>query len=186
VIGKIFKSVFSNFQTFLVTWVVILILNQLFIFGGCFAPYCLIAALPHTGVIAAFVTYFIIKEEVRPDKEIARKIEESKKENLARHNTATAIKYGAEFIAKSAVSMGTKAKTQNEIDDARYDRVEIYAKRKIKQTNSSKILTYLAWSLAIIALVLGVLVGGYYMGYEEAKNDIKVQVDSEKKKDSYY
>jgi len=55
------------------------------------------------------------------------------------------------------------------------------AKRKIKQTNSSRILTYLAWSLALIALVLGALVGGYYIGYEEAKKDIEFQVDSEKK-----
>ena len=58
-IGKIFKSIFSNFQTFLVAWVVILIANQLFIFGACFAPYCLIAGLPHTGVIAALITYFM-------------------------------------------------------------------------------------------------------------------------------
>ena len=58
-IGKILKSIFSNFQTFLVTWVVILIANQLFIFGACFAPYCLIAGLPHTGVIAALITYFM-------------------------------------------------------------------------------------------------------------------------------
>ncbi len=58
-IGKIFKSVFSNFQTFLVTWVVVLIANQLFIFGACFAPYCLVAGLPHTGVIAALITYFM-------------------------------------------------------------------------------------------------------------------------------
>jgi len=58
-IGKIFKSVFNNFQTFLVTWVVILIINQLFFFGGCFALYCLIAGLPHTGIIAAIVIYFM-------------------------------------------------------------------------------------------------------------------------------
>ena len=68
-IGKIFKSVFNNFQTFLVTWVVILIVNQLFIFGACFAPYCLIAGLPHTGVIAAIVTYFMI-EKTEDDKKI--------------------------------------------------------------------------------------------------------------------
>ena len=58
-IGKIFKSIFSNFQIFLVTWVIILIANQLFIFHACFAPYCLIAGLPHTGVIAALITYFM-------------------------------------------------------------------------------------------------------------------------------
>lgn len=39
--------------------VAIIIVNELFIFGGCFAPYCLMAALPHTGVIAALVTYFM-------------------------------------------------------------------------------------------------------------------------------
>jgi len=61
-IGKIFKTIAKNFQTFLVTWVVILIANQLFIFGACFAPYCLIAGLPHTGVIAALVTYFMNEE----------------------------------------------------------------------------------------------------------------------------
>lgn len=62
-IGNIIKSIFSNFQTFLVAWVVIIIANQLFIFGGCFAPYCLVAALPHTGVIAALVTYFMNESE---------------------------------------------------------------------------------------------------------------------------
>jgi len=61
-IVKIFKTLAKNFQTFLVTWVIILIANQLFIFGACFAPYCLIAGLPHTGVIAALVTYFMNEE----------------------------------------------------------------------------------------------------------------------------
>ena len=62
-IGKIIKGVFS--QTFLVVWAVIVIANQLFIFHGCFAPYCLIAALPHTSVIAALITYFINESEVK-------------------------------------------------------------------------------------------------------------------------
>lgn len=56
------------------------------------------------------------------------------------------------------------------------------AKRKKKETNSSKILRYIAWTLAVIALILGSLVGGYYIGYEEAKKDIEIQVESEKKK----
>ena len=62
-IGKIIKGVFS--QTFLVVWAVIVIANQLFIFHGCFAPYCLIAALPHTSVIAALITYFINESECK-------------------------------------------------------------------------------------------------------------------------
>ncbi|MDD2449398.1 MAG: divergent polysaccharide deacetylase family protein [Sulfurimonas sp.] len=56
------------------------------------------------------------------------------------------------------------------------------AKRKKKQTNSSKILTYLAWFLAAIALIVSSLVGGYYIGYEEAKNDIEQQSEIQKKK----
>lgn len=40
-------------------WGVILLLNQIFIFGACFAPYCLIAATPHTAIIAGFLVYFI-------------------------------------------------------------------------------------------------------------------------------
>ena len=71
-IGKIIKSIFSNFQTFLVVWVVIIVANQLFIFGGCFAPYCLIAALPHTSIIAALVTYFI--NEVEKEKAASNEI----------------------------------------------------------------------------------------------------------------
>ncbi len=58
-IVKTFKNIFNKFQQFLLTWVVILIANQLFIFGACFEPYCLIAALPYTGIIAALVLYFM-------------------------------------------------------------------------------------------------------------------------------
>lgn len=60
----IFKTVMSNFQRFLVIWVVVLLVNQIFIFGACFAPYCLIAALPHTGIIAALITFFT-KDEAK-------------------------------------------------------------------------------------------------------------------------
>ena len=62
-IKEIFKSIIKNFQTFLVIWAGVIIANQLFIFGGCFAPYCLLAALPHTSVIAAVITYFTNETE---------------------------------------------------------------------------------------------------------------------------
>ena len=70
-IKEILKSIIKNFQTFLVIWAVVIIVNQLFIFGACFAPYCLIAALPHTSIIAALITYFSNEsnntEEVKGD-----------------------------------------------------------------------------------------------------------------------
>ena len=46
---------------FLATWFIIILLNQFFIFGACFAPYCILAALPHTGVIAFFIIMFFRK-----------------------------------------------------------------------------------------------------------------------------
>ena len=55
------------------------------------------------------------------------------------------------------------------------------AKRK-KKKNSSNILTYVAWTLAIIALVLSALVAGYYFGYEDGQTTISKQENQEKQK----
>ena len=46
-------------------------------------------------------------------------------------------------------------------------------RKKRKSKNSSKILIYIAWILAIIALMMSLLVGGYYFGYSDAKKQIK-------------
>jgi hypothetical protein len=62
-IKKIFISAFKNFQVFLVLWAVIIIANQLFIFGACFAPYCLMAALPHTLVISLLANHFVLLDK---------------------------------------------------------------------------------------------------------------------------
>ncbi len=68
-IVNIFKSILKNIQFFLVTWAVIIIANQLVIFGGCFAGYCILAALPHTFVIAALVTFFFNEDDTENKKE---------------------------------------------------------------------------------------------------------------------
>ncbi|WP_417775258.1 topoisomerase DNA-binding C4 zinc finger domain-containing protein [Stutzerimonas xanthomarina] len=65
-IKEVFKSALKNFQLLLIAWVIIIIANQLFIFGACFAPYCLMAALPHTFVIALLVNYFFLANESSP------------------------------------------------------------------------------------------------------------------------
>src|SRR5690606_38178674 len=59
---RILKSAFENFQSFFVSWLVIIVANQLFIFGACFAPYCLVASLPHTFLIAIVVNFFILMD----------------------------------------------------------------------------------------------------------------------------
>lgn len=51
-------------STFLKTWAVLLVVNQLLIFG-CLAPYCIIAGLVPTGVVAFIVTLFITKNEIK-------------------------------------------------------------------------------------------------------------------------
>lgn len=52
-------AVINNFKGFLVLWAIVILINQVFIFNACFAPHCLIAALPHTGVIAIFLNYLL-------------------------------------------------------------------------------------------------------------------------------
>lgn len=57
------------------------------------------------------------------------------------------------------------------------------AKRKTrKKVSKTPILTYIAWVLMIIALVMSSLVGGYYMGYANAKEDMSKKVSAEKNK----
>jgi len=51
------KQYFSEFIT---AWIILLVLNQAFIFG-CFAPYCILAGMPHTGVIAFLYVMFLAK-----------------------------------------------------------------------------------------------------------------------------
>jgi len=45
-------------------------------------------------------------------------------------------------------------------------------KKSIKSSNSSKILAYIAWTLALIALLMGGFFAGYHVGYEQAKEEI--------------
>ena len=53
----------ENLYAFFTIWGVILVLNQVILFGGCFNPICLIAALPHTGVISFVISIFVIADE---------------------------------------------------------------------------------------------------------------------------
>ena len=53
----------ANAKFFFITWGIVLLINQIIIFGGCLAPYCIVAALPHTGVISAVIVYLYFQEE---------------------------------------------------------------------------------------------------------------------------
>lgn len=56
-----FKTLTDNLVTFFIIWVVVIILNQLFFFNGCFKFYCIKNALPHTAVISAIITFIQYK-----------------------------------------------------------------------------------------------------------------------------
>lgn len=57
------------------------------------------------------------------------------------------------------------------------------AKRKrSKAINSSKILTYIAWGLAVVAMILSSLVAGYYFGYANAQEEMAYNAKVEKEK----
>ena len=57
------QRIFRNFKGFLIVWAVVLLINQVVLFGACFAPYCLIAAVPHTLLIAVVFSYFVFAPE---------------------------------------------------------------------------------------------------------------------------
>lgn len=50
-------------ETFLVLWFFILIANQVFIFRACFKLYCIIAAMPHTSIIALIITFLLVAKD---------------------------------------------------------------------------------------------------------------------------
>lgn len=58
---RIFHAASHNVRRFVYIWLSVLIINQIFIFRACFAPYCLAAALPHTLAIALLLNFLLRK-----------------------------------------------------------------------------------------------------------------------------
>jgi hypothetical protein len=55
-------------SNFLWLWGAILVANQVLIFNACFAKHCVLAALPHTGLLAAFF-FFGYRKLMKAEKE---------------------------------------------------------------------------------------------------------------------
>lgn len=62
-------TILKNFKQLLTIWAIVIVVNQILIFNACFELYCLIAAMPHTFVIAALITYFMHKDNNTKKKE---------------------------------------------------------------------------------------------------------------------
>jgi hypothetical protein len=67
VIGVMSSNMGDKIKGFFITWLVLLVINQVVLFHACFAPYCLLAGLPHTGIIAFFLARFAYKEPDAPE-----------------------------------------------------------------------------------------------------------------------
>jgi len=48
-------------------------------------------------------------------------------------------------------------------------------RKKTKTDKNSKLLTYIAWSLGVVALLLSALLAGYHFGYKNAQTNISVK-----------
>jgi len=85
-------------KLFFIYWSVLLVLNQFILFHGCFKFYCILAALPHTAIIAYIYTSFIWKP----------KKEENKPHTKPIHNTPRKQKGDAyeKFIGKKLEDKG--------------------------------------------------------------------------------
>lgn len=69
-------------KTFFITWFVLLLVNQAFVFG-CFAPHCLLAGLPLTGLVAFFITPFFVDKNTAPSSENNQTNKKSELEKVA-------------------------------------------------------------------------------------------------------
>ncbi len=59
------KSTQETLKLFFIIWGVVLLLNQAVIFGGCFNPYCIAAAIPHTVIITFLLIMLIVWAEIK-------------------------------------------------------------------------------------------------------------------------
>jgi len=53
----------KKYEGFLIIWVIVLALNQIFIFANCFYIECIIPSLPHTALITFLFLFFLREEE---------------------------------------------------------------------------------------------------------------------------
>lgn len=60
------------------------------------------------------------------------------------------------------------------------------SKRNKKTKNSSHLLTYIAWTLAFVTVILASLAIGYYVGFNDAQAQAKEDISYKEKKDKHY
>ncbi len=76
----------ENLEQFFIVWGILLLLNQIFIFGGCFEPYCIGAALPHTGIISALLILFAYPKDDEEDEISNRQSKPGHKDRSSKEN----------------------------------------------------------------------------------------------------
>ena len=107
----------KHINAFLAVWVVILFINQTFIFG-CLAPYCVVAGMPHTALLAFLFVWFVSDND-------DESVEEHKDEQEV-----------APKNAHTKTSTRQKKTLQDEIDE--FDELMATVKTKVKQKKTAQ------------------------------------------------
>jgi len=140
---------FKEFIKFLAIWFVVQLLIQIIFFGSCFEPFCIMAALPLTGVVV-FILLFFSKGDKKESKseedilfdfvdEIEKEIDEIKSKQEIKH-----IKSKKELVEKlkQLQDKDTKSAKKTEQDPlkAKGDEYEKYIGRKFE--NKGELVIY--------------------------------------------
>ena len=153
------QRIFDNFKDFLIIWGVVLIANQVLLFGGCLAPYCIIAAIPHTLIISLVISYFWLKEKV---KETNPQVKSSTKYDPRANRPPKQPDYKPKSKQSSGSTKRTDSKTLQKTDSEddvlknRGDGYELYIGRKFELKGDL------------------VIYNGFIRGYEDQGVDIIV------------
>lgn len=99
------KLIIKNLKLFFILWGIILFLNQLFIFGACFHPYCILAGLPHTAFISAVILSFIIKDQVDELNKELLAIQAKQRANLSKLKSAGKIEENKDTTKRKIIEI---------------------------------------------------------------------------------
>ncbi len=135
----------QKLKVFLIIWIGVLLANQIFFFGACFALHCILSAMPHTLAISAAL-YFIFYHEAENKKT------ETKPENK-KSPQQTNKKTWQKAEAKKRYTQPTRHKS---INQQKGDAYEKYIGKKFEEKNNI------------------VIYNGFIKGYEDKGIDIIV------------
>lgn len=123
----------ENLQRFLIVWLVVLIANQILLFGGCLALYCLIAAVPHTLIISLVISYYWSKADENDAKTKDNSpTEDHYRTSAPKTKRRPTPKQSSSSTSSSAPETWKKANAEDDVMKKRGDGYELHIGRKFE------------------------------------------------------